>query len=249
MRMVNVCLIFAFTALGSSLLYSQQAPVLTPEQQQQFDSAKLTVTGYRIITIGQYGTGDSGFGPSSKNWEAAKGYEKINEPDFLRTLGLDKEAVDSQSHQTSKSLLTAGGVGASIVGLAIMLYPLVSPPMTTDQYGFSSINTGTEFTYIAIGAAISLGGAIMIGIGASESPNITPYGRAEALAEKYNAQLLIKITGKDQSNAGSPDSGSLRGGANNVSFQAIGFPPLRAVPTTARFRGTAPRQRWAATPA
>jgi hypothetical protein len=37
----------------------------------------------------------------------------------------------------------------------------------------------------------------MLGIGASESPNITPYGQAEAWAEKYNAQLLIKITGKN----------------------------------------------------
>ena len=79
-------LILAMIALGSSLLFSQDASTLTPEQQEQFNSQKLTVTSFSTLLY-------------STHWTAAKGYDKINEPDFLRTVGLDKEALDSQSHQ------------------------------------------------------------------------------------------------------------------------------------------------------
>ncbi|MGA2765850.1 MAG: hypothetical protein ABSG17_21090 [Spirochaetia bacterium] len=210
MKMVKVCLILALIMGGSSLLFSQEAPTLTPDQQDQFDSQKLTVTGYKIVTVSRYGgvIGDSGFGPSSTNWDASKGYDKISEPDFLRTLGLDKEALESQSHQTSKSLLTGGGWGAAVVGLLIMFVPVVSPPMTTDQYGLTSLDMGAFWTYLGIGAAISIGGTVMILAGSNMSPNITPYGRAAALAEKYNTQLLIKITGKDPNKPRTPDNGS-----------------------------------------
>jgi hypothetical protein len=217
MKLAKICLILTLIAGGGGFLFSQQAPTdapatptLTPDQQEQFDSQKLTVTGYRIVTVSRYGgiTGDSGFGPSSTNWDAAKGYDKISEPDFLRTLGLDKEALESQSHQTGKTMLTAGGVGLALAGLAIMLIPAISPPMTTDQYGFSSIDMGTMWAYLGVGAGICLGGTAMMLIGSGESPNITPYGRAAALADKYNTQLLIKITGKDPNKPSSPDNGS-----------------------------------------
>jgi hypothetical protein len=56
---------------------------------------------------------------------------------------------------------------------------------------------GTFFAEIGIGSAAIVGGSIMMVIGVSESPDITPYGQAEAWAEKCNAQLLIKITGKN----------------------------------------------------
>jgi uridylate kinase len=67
---------------------------------------------------------------------------------------------------------------------------------------------GAFWTYLGIGAAISIGGTVMILAGSNMSPNITPYGRAAALAEKYNTQLLIKITGKDPNKPRTPDNGS-----------------------------------------
>jgi hypothetical protein len=202
MRTVKLCLILSLILQGTSLLFSQQAPALTPEQQEQFDSQKLTVTGFRVITVSAYGgtTGDSGFGPGSKNWEVSKGYDKIDEPNFLRTLGLDKEALDAQAHQTTKSLLTWGGVGIAVVGLVVIFVPVLSPPTTTDNSGI---------TTILAGGAISLGGSVMILVASSMPPNITTYGRASALADKYNAQLLIKITQPAPSGDNSSNNKSL----------------------------------------
>jgi len=183
MKVVKVCLILALSVAGSSLLFSQQAPTLTPDQQQQFDSQKLTLSIEDTI--------------SSKRWEAIKGYEDIKEPDFLRLLGLDKEALDSQSHQANKTMLMVGGIGLAAVGLIVTLIPAFSPPMTTDSFGYSIYDAGTALTYEAAGAVIAAGGAVMIVVGATQPRDITPYGQAKALAEKYNAQLLIKITGKE----------------------------------------------------
>lgn len=202
MKMVKICLILSLIVQGTCLLFSQQAPTLTPEQQEQFDSQKLTVTGYRIITISQYGSplGDSGFGPGSKNWEVSKGYDKIDEPDFLRMLGFDKEALDAQTHKNSKALLTWGGFGIAVVGLIVILAPVFSPPTGTDSSGMSTILAG---------GAISLGGTVLVLVGSSMPPNITTYGRASALADKYNAQLLIKIAQPAPNGDGSSSDKSL----------------------------------------
>lgn len=188
----NVYFVLALIVSGSGLLFSQQgptpeqqAPTLTPDQQQQFDSQSLTVTGFSLTLY-------------STRWVASKGYYKISEPEFLRTLGLDKEALDSQAHQNGKALLTWSGAGLGAVGLAIILISSLSLATNTNYAnGTSTPDVGTFVAEIGIGTTLIVGGSIMMGIGINESPNITPYGQAQAWAEKYNAQLLIKITGKD----------------------------------------------------
>ena len=188
----NVCLILALIVSGNGLLYSQiiptpdQAPTLTPDQQQQFDSQKLAVTGFGLTL-------------ASTRWVVTQGYYKISEPDFLRTLGLDKESLASQSHQTGIGVLTWGGAGLGVVGLAVVLitsfFWATNPNVATGN--ITSNDVGAFVAGIGGGTLGIIGGTIIMSIGMSESPNITPYGQAEAWAEKYNAQLLIKIAGKD----------------------------------------------------
>jgi len=187
-------LILAMIGLGSSLLFSQDTSTLTPEQQEQFNSQKLTVTEFSMVLY-------------STHWVVSKGYDKINEPDFLRTVGLDKEALDSQSHLGTKSFLTWGGAGVAVVGLAVVLIGSLSVA-TNPNYFMDTSGVGTFVAEIGIGTVAIVGGSITMAIGMSEAPNITPYGRASDLADKYNAQLLIKIRGKDQDKPGTPDSGS-----------------------------------------
>jgi hypothetical protein len=208
MRTMKVCMILSLVALGSGFLFAQQAPSLTPEQQEQYDSQKLTVTGFRVVTISRYGgtIGDSGFGPSSTNWEASQGFERIAEPEFLQMLGLDKEFAQAKSHQQAKSFFTYGGIVATVAGLAIMFIPLIAPATTTDQYGYTTTDYTAGLTTIMAGSVVSLGGMVVWLIGTSMPPNITPYGRAESLANKYNLQLLIRINGGGN-DKGSPVSG------------------------------------------
>jgi hypothetical protein len=162
----------------------EQASTLTPDQQQQFDSQKLTVTGFGMTL-------------ASTRWVVTQGYNKLNEPDFLRILGLDKESLNSQSHQTGVAVLTWGGAGLGVVGLAVVLISTLSFATNPNiANGTSMPNIGAFTAKIGGGTLGIVGGTIMMGIGMTQSPNITPYGQAEAWAEKYNAQLVIKIAGK-----------------------------------------------------
>ncbi len=126
----------------------------------------------------------------------------------MKTLGLDKEALEAQSHQTLKSSLTVGGALATVVGLGLILWPVISPPHTTDAYGYQTIDTNASMTMMGVGLGVGLGGAVMIAIGGTMAPNVTPYGRAQALADKYNAELLIRITGGDKPVQRPADNGS-----------------------------------------
>ena len=134
---------------------------------------------------------------------------KISEPDFLRTVGLDREALDSQSHLATKSFLTWGGAAVGVAGLAVIFISSLSAAFSPNYAnGTSTPDLGTMFAEIGGGTAAIVGGTLMFAIGVSESPNITPLGRASDLADKYNAQLLIKITGKDQDKPSTPGSGT-----------------------------------------
>ena len=136
---------------------------------------------------------------SSTRWDVTQGYNKISEPDFLRTLGLDKESLASQSHQNGAAILTWGGAGLGVVGLAVVLIESFSWAFSPNiANGNITNNDIMAFVWGVGGGTFGIvGGTIMMVIGMSESPNITPYGQAEAWAEKYNAQLMIKIAGKN----------------------------------------------------
>jgi hypothetical protein len=208
LTMAKVWLILVLIVPGNGLLFSQQPLALTPEQQRQFDSLKITVRGPQVPVITESGI-EWRFNPTSFVWSASKGNKKFGEPDFLRTVGLDKEALDSQLRQIEKSALEIGGTMALLAGVGVLIWTF-SPHTISNEWGYLTTDPNFEtLPYLAVGTAITVGGVTLAVIGVNMPENTMPYGRAESLANAYNVELMLKITDTSRGDMGFPDLGSL----------------------------------------
>ncbi len=121
---------------------------------------------------------------SWRDWEAYQGFVPLAEEEFFRLTGHLKEAAEAASYHRVNSILTWGGLAATLLG-GLTVY--------ADQVNSSYLERGR---YTAAGVILgSVGLVALTAAGVRAMNNWAPYGQARLAAEEYNDNLQARLRG------------------------------------------------------
>lgn len=169
MRRLALCIIMS--VIASELLAQSD----TTDVKAEYDFRKLTiVSAYEMD-------------PTSRLWGVTEGYNRINEPTFLRLTGYPDE-----SRKAARNLALQNGLWISFGGLLVGGLVTTLVPIWSDSANGSATNgLGWQFW---LGTGMMAGSLVPVYIVSYfVPPRITPLGRAQQIARAYNEQLIESI--------------------------------------------------------
>jgi len=162
---------------------------LTPEQLKQYNREKLSIDA-QSITFGTFslksGTMSSG---EIRRWTAYKGFDKISEVDFYRTVGLDEEAERARVFHDGRDCLMWWSIGLAGGGTLFALVPLlVLYPDLVSMYPNQQARDIAEGTTL-IGGLTALAGCGLVFFYLLTPDNWSPASVVQEIADSYNKML------------------------------------------------------------